>query len=170
MICLVIIHKVPKSLLLTLTSWWYIYCRTVLGFFEIESWQKHSQYSRLRPSPWFEISLYGHVWMFAGHMVVVQWDAPFGTLVTLIYRDSSGMYKDCPGTSLMRSSSTKSHQFSGMSQDYPGMSLVESSGHQLVTPALRDIPGLSWDVPHGILQTPSHTSLQGHPRTVLGCP
>ena len=46
---------------------------------------------------------------------------------------------------------------------------MRSSGHQ-VTPIFRDIPGLTWDVLCGILRTPSHTNLQGHPRTVLGCP
>ena len=56
-----------------------------------------------------------------------------------------------------------------VSQDCPGISLVGSSGHQ-VTPIFRDIPGLSWNIPCGILWTPSHTNLQGHPRTVLGCP
>ena len=69
------------------------------------------------------------------------------------------------------------------------MSLMGSSRHQ-VTLAYRDIPGLSWDVPSGILRTPSHTSLglsqdcpgtsllglSGHqvipggPRTILECP
>ena len=39
-----------------------------------------------------------------------------------------------------------------------------------LTPILRDVPGLSWDLLCGILRTPSHTNLQGHPRTVLGCP
>ena len=56
-----------------------------------------------------------------------------------------------------------------VSQDCPGISLVGSSGHQ-VTPIFRDIPGLSWNIPCGILWTPSHTNLQGHPRTDLGCP
>ena len=46
------------------------------------------------------------------------------------------------------------------------MSLMGSSGHQVTL----DVPGLSWDVPSGILWTPSHTSLQGCPRTVLGHP
>ena len=63
---------------------------------------------------------------------------------------------------------TKSHQSSGTSQDCPGMSLVGSSGHQ-VSPIFRDVPGLSWDVPCGILWTPSHTNIKGRPRTVLGC-
>ena len=49
------------------------------------------------------------------------------------------------------------------------MSHVGSSRHQ-VTPVLGDVPGLSWDVPCGILRTPSHTSLGGRPRTDLGCP
>ena len=44
-----------------------------------------------------------------------------------------------------------------------------SSGHQ-VTPACKDVPGQSWDVTNGILRTSSHPSLQGCPRTVLGCP
>ena len=35
---------------------------------------------------------------------------------------------------------------------------------------MKDVPRLSWDVPHGILRTPSHTSLQGCPRTILGRP
>ena len=37
-------------------------------------------------------------------------------------------------------------------------------------PIFRDVPGLSWNVPCGILRTPRHTNLQGRPRTVLGCP
>ena len=46
-------------------------------------------------------------------------------------------------------------------------SLMGSHGHQ-VTLACRDVPGLSWDVPHGILQTPSDTCIQGCCTTVLG--
>ena len=46
-----------------------------------------------------------------------------------------------------------------MSQDCPGTSLLGSSGHQ-VTPVFRDVPGLSWNVPCGILRdTKSHQSL-----------
>ena len=77
----------------------------------------------------------------------------------------SGMSQDCPGMS----PDTKSHQSSGTSKDCPGMSHVGSSGHQAI-PILRDVPGQSWDVPHGIVQTSSYLSLEGCPRTVLGCP
>jgi len=80
-----------------------------------------------------------------------------------------------------------------MSQDCPRTSLTGSSGQQ-VTPVCRDVPGLSWDVPHGILRTssqpqfarmsqdcpgtshmgssghPVNPSLQGCPRTVPGRP
>ena len=48
------------------------------------------------------------------------------------------------------------------------MSHVGSSGHH-VTPILRDVPGLSWNVPCGILRTPCHTNIEGRPRTDLGC-
>ena len=95
-----------------------------------------------------------------------------------------GMSQDCPRMSLVGSSGhqvtlaysswdppdTKSHLHTGMSQDYPGMSLVGSSGRQVI-PIFRDVGGLSWDVPCGILQTPSDHSLDiplcpdcpGHP-------
>ena len=46
---------------------------------------------------------------------------------------------------------------------------ISHNTHQ-VTPVFWDIPGLSWDVPCGILRTLSHTNLQGRPRAVLGCP
>ena len=54
------------------------------------------------------------------------------------------------------------------SQNCPGTSLVGSSRHQ-VTPAYWDVPGLSWDIPCGILQTscrlgcPRGVLLQDHP-------
>ena len=92
---------------------------------------------------------------------------------------------DCPDIKLL--------QLGRMSQDSPGMSLMGSSGHQLRL-ACSDVPGQSqisllykppeikspqlgrmsmqgqsWDVPHGILRTSCHPSLQGCPRTVLGC-
>ena len=105
---------------------------------------------------------------------------------------SSGTSQDCPGMSHVGSSGhsrtnlqerpktvlgcpmwdppdTKSHQYRGTSQDCPGMSHVGFSGHQ-VAPIFRDVPRLSWDVPCGILRTPSHTNIEGCPRTVLGYP
>ena len=63
----------------------------------------------------------------------------------------TGVSKDCPGMFPWDSASTKSHQLARMSQDSTGMSLMGSPGHQ----------GLSWDIPHGILRTPSHTCIQG---------
>ena len=44
-----------------------------------------------------------------------------------------------------------------------------SSGH-LVNPSLQDVPGLSQDVPHGILRTSSQPQFAGCPRTVPGRP
>ena len=40
----------------------------------------------------------------------------------------------------------------------------------MVTPGCKDISGLSWGVPHKILQTLSHISLQRCPTTLLECP
>jgi len=56
-----------------------------------------------------------------------------------------------------------------MSQDCPRMSHMGSSGHP-VNPSLQDVPGLSQDVPHGILRTSSQYQVAGCPRTVPGHP
>ena len=63
----------------------------------------------------------------------------------------------------------KSPQLARMSHDSPGMSLMGSFGDQ-VTPACKGVPGKSWDVPHGVCWTSSHTSLQGCPRVFLDIP
>ena len=57
---------------------------------------------------------------------------------------------------------TESHHSSGMSLNIPC-----SSGHH-VTPSFRDVPGLFWNLPCGILQTPSLWGYAG--LHVLGCP
>jgi len=56
-----------------------------------------------------------------------------------------------------------------MSQDCPRTSLMGSSGHP-VNPSFQDVPGLSQDVPHGILRTSSQPQFVGCPRTVPGRP
>ena len=89
-------------------------------------------------------------------------------------QDCPGMSWDvlgCPGMSLMRLSG---HQVGRMSQDSPGMSLMGLSGHQFTSP-WKDVPGQSWDVPYGdvpygVVRTSSYFTLEGCPRTVLGCP
>ena len=99
----------------------------------------------------------------------------------------AGMSQDCP-----RLRTSSQHQFAGcprtvpghpswdppdiqstpvcrMSQDCPRTSLMGSSGHP-VNPSLQDVPGLSQDIPHGILRICSQPQFAGCPRNVPGCP
>ena len=137
----------------------------------------------MRPSPWFKILLLWSCLDVCWTLTVVHWCVPFGILVTPVYEDISGMSQDCPGTSFVGSPQssdthlqgcirtvsghlswdlldTKSHLHTGMSQDYPGTSLMGSSRHK-VTLACRDVPGQSWEVFHGIHQTPSLLGFPG---------
>ena len=97
-----------------------------------------------------------------------SWDVHHGIVRTSIYFT----LEECPRTVLGCPSwdcpDIKLLHLGRMSQDSPGMSLMGLSGHQ-VTSAWKDVPGHSWDVPHRILRTSCHPSLQGCPRTVLGC-
>ena len=103
------------------------------------------------------------------HLAWVSQNCHGMSLVGPSHTNIEGCPRTVLGCPLWDPPDTKSCQYRGTSQDCPGMSHVGSSGHQ-VTPILRDVPGLSWDVPCGILRTPSHTNLEGRPRTVLGCP
>ena len=76
--------------------------------------------------------------------------------------DSPGM---CP--TLVGNTGHLSGGRGGVTQTRP--SRMGSSGH-LVNPSLQDVPGLSQDVPHGILRTSSQPYFAGCPRTLPGCP
>ena len=89
----------------------------------------------------------------------LSWDVPCGILRTPIHTNLQGM-QDYPAISFVGYSRHQVTPIFREAQDYPGMSLVGSSGDQL-TSGYGDVPGLSWDVPCGILRTPIHTNLQG---------
>ena len=72
-------------------------------------------------------------------------DVCFGTLVIPVCRDTWGCPKTVLGCSLWNPPDTKSHLYTGMSLNCSWTSLVGSYGHQ-VTPACRNVPGLSWDI------------------------
>ena len=113
----------------------------------------------------------------SGHLVTsslqdvpgLSQDIPHGILWT----SSQVQLAGCPRTVLGRPSwdppDIQSTPACRMSQDCPRTSHMGSSG-QLVNPSLQDVPGLSQDVHHGILQTSSQPQFAGCPRTVLGCP
>ena len=82
-----------------------------------------------------------------------------------IFEQSRETSEDGPKTYLWAEVTWCPENLRRMSQDCPG----RPSRHQ-VTLAYREVPGLSWDVPHGIFQTPSHTCIQGCTRTVMVCP
>ena len=123
-----------------------------------------------------------------------SWDAPHEILRTSNHPSLQGCPRTVLGCPSWDPLDIMSPQLARMSKDSTGMSHMGSSGHQ-VNPACKDVPGQSWDVPHGILRTSSHPSLQckdvpgqswdvpheilrtsSHPslqgcaRTVLGCP
>ena len=97
-----------------------------------------------------------------------SWDAPHEILRTSSHPSLQGRPRTVLGCPSWDPLDIMSPQLARMSKDSTGMSHMGSSGHQ-VNPACKDVPGQSWDVPHGILQTSNHPSLQGCPRTVLGC-
>ena len=95
-------------------------------------------------------------------------DVPCGILWKPSHTNFQGHPRTVLGCPIWDPPDTKSHQSSGTSQDCPGMSHVGSSGHQVTS--ILDVPGQSWDVPHGIVRTSSYFNLEGCPRTLLGCP
>ena len=82
-----------------------------------------------------------------------------------IFEQSRETSEDGPKTYLWAEVTWCPENLRRMSQDSPG----RPSRHQ-VTLAYREVPGLSWDVPHGIFRTPSHTCIQGCTRAVMVCP
>ena len=93
-----------------------------------------------------------------------------GHQVTSILRDVPGQSWDIPHGIVRSLMGLSGHQVTSSWKDVPGQSwdiphgIIQTSSH-----FSWDVPGQSWDVPHRIRQTSCHPSLQGCPRTVLGC-
>ena len=105
-----------------------------------------------------QMSLFGYqVTLACRGITGLSWDVPVGILWTLSHLSLPGCAKTVLGCPSWDPPDIKSPQLARMSKDSTGMSHMGSSGHQ-VTPACKDVPGQSWDVPHGILRTSNHPS------------
>ena len=97
--------------------------------------------------------------------------ARMGNTLPLRQGMSSVAYKcwTCPRTVLGHTCELRWLDVQKISEGCSKTVLGRPSRHQ-VTLAYREVPGLSWDVPHGIFRTPSHICIQGCARTVMVCP